>query len=61
MESRRLLLSMKQVADIIGVSVGTIQRRTLDGTIASRKIGNLVRIHQAEVDRIVSEGFTIRN
>jgi excisionase family DNA binding protein len=57
MESRRLLLSMKPVADILGVSVGTVQRRTLDGSIASRKIGNLVRIHQSEVDRIVASGL----
>jgi excisionase family DNA binding protein len=48
---------MKQVAVVLGVSAGTIQRRTLDGSIPSRKIGHLVRIHQADVDRIIAEGI----
>jgi excisionase family DNA binding protein len=58
-ESQRLLLSMKQVADILGVSLATIQKRTLDGSIPTRKIGGLVRIHQSDVDRIVEHGYSL--
>jgi excisionase family DNA binding protein len=58
-ESQRLLLSMKQVADILGVSLATIQKHTLDGSIPTRKIGGLVRIHQSDVDRIVEQGYSL--
>ena len=58
-ESQRLLLSMKQAAAILGVSAATIQRRTLDKSIPSRKIGGLIKIHQSDIDRIIEHGYSL--
>lgn len=58
-DSQRLLLGIKQVAAVLGVSESTILRRAQDKSIPSRKIGGLVKIHQDDLNRIVEHGYAL--
>lgn len=58
-ESRRLLLSIPEVAEILNVSIPTVKRWLSQGVIPYRKLGGRTLIPQAEVDRIVAEGLTV--
>ena len=46
-------LSPRQVAERLGVSVKTISRRIAEGELRASKIGRLLRISAADVQRYV--------
>lgn len=50
------LLSPQQFADKIAVSRWTIYAWIQEGKIAAVKLGRLVRIPEAELERIIEEG-----
>lgn len=49
------LLTSQQVADFLGASLRTIQRRIADGTIRPVKLGGIVRIPASEITRIMDQ------
>lgn len=46
-------LSPRQVAELLGVSTKTVSRRIADGEIRASRIGRLLRIAAADVQRYV--------
>jgi len=42
-------VSVAEAAEILGMSRNTIYRRVYDGSLKSRRIGNLIRIPKSEV------------
>jgi len=46
-------LSPRQVAERLGVSVKTVSRRIADGELRAARIGRLIRIAAADVQRYV--------
>lgn len=57
-QSMRQFFALGYVAEIIGCSTETLKRRIADGSIKAHKFGNLVRIHQTEIDRIIEHGIS---
>jgi excisionase family DNA binding protein len=51
------LLTVCEFADALGVTVACIRRWLLERKIASVRVGRLVRLPEAELRRIVQEGF----
>jgi excisionase family DNA binding protein len=49
-----LLLSVREVAAALGVTPRTINRRVLDGTLHSVRLGKVVRIPAQELDSILA-------
>lgn len=43
------LLTARQVADLLQVSLRTAYRYAADGTIPARKVGGTVRFHRADL------------
>lgn len=50
----RMAYSMRETADMIGMSLRTLVRRVDDGTIRAVKVGKRVLIPAAEVERLLS-------
>lgn len=50
------LLNVSQFAERLGVSKSCIRRWILEGRVSIIKLGRLVRIAEAEVDRLLAEG-----
>jgi len=54
MNVERKFANKKEAAEIIGISVSSIQRRIADGTIMARKIGGRVFVPISELERLAS-------
>jgi hypothetical protein len=52
-----LLYSPEQLADALGCSVAMVRKQLMLKTVQAVKLGALVRIPLAEVERIAAEGF----
>jgi excisionase family DNA binding protein len=52
-----IVLTEKDVAGMLQVSVKTVHRRFMNGTIRSFKIGNKWRTLRSDVDRFMSQGY----
>lgn len=50
------MLSVKETADLFGVTKRTVFRWIKSGKIKSVKIGRTVRIKKSEIDRVIGEG-----
>ncbi len=48
--------STDSVAELLGVSKRTIERRIADGSIRALKLGRVVRIPASELERLLSGG-----
>jgi len=58
MDSKRTaLLSVPQFADALGVTPACIRRWILERKITTVKLGRLIRIPSAEVERLVNSGL----
>lgn len=55
--ARKGMLSAKEAADALGVTEACIRRWILTRKISSYRVGRLVRISEAEVARILNEGY----
>ena len=55
------MLTRKQVADFIGVSVKTIARWGQKGWLPSTKIGRLVRYYPGDVNRLIKDLYSNGN
>jgi excisionase family DNA binding protein len=51
------LLKLSQVAENLACTLACVRRWRREGRIAVVKIGRLVRVQEAEVERIVKEGL----
>jgi excisionase family DNA binding protein len=51
------LLSIVEFAEALGVTVACCRRWILERRVTFTKIGRLVRIPAAEVDRLIAEGL----
>jgi excisionase family DNA binding protein len=51
------LLSVSQIAERLGVTEACIRRWILERKIATVKLGRLIRIPSAEVERLISSGL----
>ncbi len=49
------LLTPKETADVLRVSLPTIRRMIHDGRLKAIKIGNLFRIKESEINRFLGE------
>lgn len=47
------LLTVQQVADFLGTSLRTVQRRIADNSIRTLKLGRIVRIPASEIGRLL--------
>lgn len=56
MGERKRLLNVQEAADALGVTVACIRRWILQQRIASIKLGRVVRISEAEVQRVIQIG-----
>lgn len=54
------LLTPQQVADFLGASLRTIQRRIADHSIRTLKLGRIVRIPASEIGRLL-DGSSSKN
>jgi excisionase family DNA binding protein len=54
--SEVILLSVPQVAERLGVTVSCIRRWILERKITTVKLGRLIRIPSAEIERLISSG-----
>lgn len=54
------LLSLRDVADVLGVSVDTARRLVRRGDLGSVRVGRMLRIHPADVRAYVEERWTPR-
>jgi len=54
MNVERKFANKKEAAEIIGISVSSIQRRIADGTIMALKIGGRVLVPISELERLAS-------
>ena len=50
----RIMLSIIQVAQRLGVSYWTVRRWVLSGDIAAVKLGSQWRVEEAEVDKFIN-------
>lgn len=50
------MYSLKEVADMLGVTYNTVWNLVNTGKIKAVKVGRVLRVEQAEVDRIMKEG-----
>ena len=50
------LYSVKEVADMLGVTYNTVWNRIQTEKIKAVKVGRVLRIEQQEVERIMKEG-----
>jgi excisionase family DNA binding protein len=50
------LYSVKEVADMLGVTYNTVWNLINTGKIKAVKVGRVLRIEQEEVERIMKEG-----
>jgi len=50
------MYSLKEVAEMLGVTYNTVWNLIKAGRIASVKVGRSLRIEQSEVDRLKREG-----
>jgi excisionase family DNA binding protein len=50
-------LSVQQFAEVLGITVSCVRRWLLIRKISHIKLGRLVRIPEAEVERLVNEGL----
>jgi len=48
-----LTLTIEQAAQLLGVSPSTVRNRVTDGTIRAVKLGRLIRIPRAELERLI--------
>lgn len=48
-EENQKYVSVAEAAEILGMSRNSIYRRVEDGSLKSRRIGNLIRIPKSEV------------
>lgn len=51
------LLSVSQIAERLGVTEACIRRWILERKVATVKLGRLIRIPSAEVERLISSGL----
>ncbi len=52
--SRLRLLKLHDVAEILGISPKTLQRRIRDGQLPVIRDGRIVRVHPADLERYIS-------
>ena len=50
------MLSVKETADLFGVTKRTVFRWIKSGKMKSVKIGRTVRIKESEIERVIKEG-----
>lgn len=50
------MLSVKETAELFGVTKRTVFRWIKSGKMKSVKIGRTVRIKKSEIDRVIGEG-----
>ncbi|MAG14037.1 MAG: hypothetical protein CMN78_05525 [Spirochaetales bacterium] len=55
---RRITLSIPETAEISGLSIPTVNRRILDGTLPSLKIGGRRLIPVAELEKYITKHTT---
>ena len=55
--SEVILLSVPQVAERLGVTGSCIRRWILERKITTVKLGRLIRIPSAEIERLISSGL----
>lgn len=51
----RELLTLREVAALLGCSLNTVKRRVAEGDLPVFASGRLVRVRQADLDRYVAE------
>ena len=61
MDRNGQMLTRKQVAEFVGVSVKTIARWSKKGWLPSVKIGRLIRYYPGDVNRLINELYGNRN
>ena len=49
---RRQLVSLAVAAELLDVSTKTLRRRIADGTLPAYRVGRLVKVNPADLDRI---------
>ncbi len=54
---RERLLSVGEVAQVLGVTVSAVRRWLLESKLIRVKLGRLVRIPESEIDRLIAEGM----
>lgn len=56
LEKRKELLSVRDAAEALGVTVACLRRWVLERKISYVKLGRLVRISSDELDRMIAAG-----
>jgi len=51
------LLTVREFAESLNVTVSCVRRWILEGRVAKVKLGRLIRIPAAECDRLIDQGF----